>query len=182
MKGHPQPRGLRNKSFSYYDNLFNVFGKDRADGYDSESPYHMSTPADLEEEKTPEFQEFNVGDPPMVDQFMGENASSTTTSRSGRKKRRVPEELNDIFCIEMRLNTNQLEKIAEWPEKKREADSAKRKQLFDEIQSILGMAMEDCLVIADTLLSDATNFNSFLDFSNDWKRGYCMCVMGRDDT
>ncbi|XP_038880837.1 uncharacterized protein LOC120072528 [Benincasa hispida] len=45
VRSHPNAKEMWNKSFSHYDDLSTVFGKDRVVGQSSEDPYVMATNA-----------------------------------------------------------------------------------------------------------------------------------------
>lgn len=49
-RSHPLATGLRNKAFTYYDDLDYVYGNDRATGSGVENPADMVDAIDLEEQ------------------------------------------------------------------------------------------------------------------------------------
>lgn len=85
IQSHPNAKGLRNKSFPFYDELSQVFGKDRANGEGVESPADAVEEITNDEENSPvqlEQQKENIEDEVSTKI----NGQSANTSSRGSKR------------------------------------------------------------------------------------------------
>ena len=100
MQSHLTAKGLRNKEFSHYDELGNVFGKDRANGQSAVGFSEMVEEND-KEIKNDEQNEFDPFDP--LDELNANasisvtNTPTTQADKKGKKRARSEDPLIDIL-------------------------------------------------------------------------------------
>ncbi|XP_062075003.1 uncharacterized protein LOC133779011 [Humulus lupulus] len=151
VKSHPTARGLRNKSFPHYDDLGQVFGKDRATGQGAMGFYEIVEEIETEimNDQNDDFDPFNP-----LDELLGNTSctntptSTTQIGKRGKKRARTEDPLIDVltdtvkqFTTLQAKNGGNMKRLADCFQF--EADgAARRMSVFDELKKVDGLTNE----------------------------------------
>uniref|UniRef100_A0A9I9EEF2 Myb/SANT-like domain-containing protein n=1 Tax=Cucumis melo TaxID=3656 RepID=A0A9I9EEF2_CUCME len=125
VKSHTAAKGLLNKSFSHYDELSYVFGKDRATGGRAESF------ADVGSNNPAGYEPFVVDATPDTD-FQPMYVSSG----SKRKRKGQAADSGDILRTAIEYGNEQLNRIAKWLVLQRQDASQTRQEVVRQLDAI----------------------------------------------
>ncbi|XP_038899283.1 uncharacterized protein LOC120086622 [Benincasa hispida] len=181
VKSHPATKGLLNKSFSYFDDLAYVFGKDWATGEGAEIPGDMasSVPGCMHEgASTDDSQEHDLSQDefhgtPTGFGFEGDNS----LRGSKRKHHGYHSELVKVFKNAMDFANDQLKSIAEWSKKQHATEVELRAKVVNKLNDIPKLQTQQKMKFMNIIFRNVHNTESFLSIPADMKLEYCELLL-----
>ncbi|KAK2651975.1 hypothetical protein Ddye_011831 [Dipteronia dyeriana] len=184
VKSHPTAKGLRNKSFLYYEELRIVFGKDRANGQGA-----MGFSETVEEIGNEDDQHNDLDPFYPSDELNGiANMSSTSTpltqsSKKGKKRTRNKDPIVDFFKDSVKEFGNM--QTAASDSIKRLADcfqfevdgATRRMKVFDELKKIDGMTNAQRVKVGQLLIHDQANIDYFFTLDEEFKLDFLLSLL-----
>lgn len=183
LQSHPNAKGLRNKSFPYYDELSQVFGKDRANGECVESPADAVEEIANEEENTPqqsEHQKENTEDEvsPRIDV-----QSADTNSRANKRLKADSLEIVKELTFGLQKISNVMETGNENIAKltscfQHESDGAKKRSLVNsELMKVAGLTAEEIIKAGRKIALDPLETDYFFSLPEDFRSTYVQALL-----
>ncbi|KAK8574573.1 hypothetical protein V6N12_062263 [Hibiscus sabdariffa] len=185
VRSHPTAAGLRNKSFPFFDDLAQIFGKERETGAAAE------TTADVVENLVVEDNIFldahnvedeGVKDSESIEEIGASNCqasvAATTMKKyvSSKKRRRSDDGLFDLV--------DEMGKVSAASQKTAESIVAffkteaqgndRRMSIFEEIMKIENLSKDDMLAAGDYISKEAHKVDFFFSLPKDFKKDYVL--------
>ncbi|KAK8562280.1 hypothetical protein V6N12_010364 [Hibiscus sabdariffa] len=184
VRSHPTAAGLRNKPFPFFDDLVQIFGKERATGSAAE------TTADAVENLVMEDNTFldalnvedeGVKDSESIEEIGASNCQASVTATmkrdvSSKKRRRSDDGLFDLVEVMGKVGTayqKTAESIAAFFKTEAQGND-RRMSIFDEIMKIENLSKDDMLAAGEYISKEAHKVDFFFSLPKDFKKDYVL--------
>lgn len=191
MQSHPNAHGLRNKSFPHFEELTNVFGRDRATGMGAEAPAdaveeiemdeqrYLHTPPALNESQEEESnfvsQSFTMPTPQTATNMPAAGPSRPSRSRKARNE--AVEAVRELTS-EMRVIGNAFTAAGDRIDKltscfRHESDTADRRMaIVSEVRKVQGISQSDVLWVGRKIAMDPLETDYFFSLPEEYREEY----------
>ncbi|KAK8574565.1 hypothetical protein V6N12_062255 [Hibiscus sabdariffa] len=185
VRSHPTAAGLRNKSFPFFDDLAQIFGKERATGAAAE------TAADAVENLVVEDNIFldahnvedeGVKDSESIEEIGASNCqtsvAATTMKKdvSSKKRRRSDDGLFDLVDEMGKVGAasqKTVERIVAFFKIEAQGND-RRMSIFEEIMKIENLSKDDMLAAGEYISKEAHKVDFFFSLPKDFKKDYVL--------
>uniref|UniRef100_A0A9I9E4K7 Retrotransposon protein n=2 Tax=Cucumis melo TaxID=3656 RepID=A0A9I9E4K7_CUCME len=182
---HPAVKGPLNKSFSYYDELTYVFGRDKAMGRFAKTFVDVGSnePGGWKRGVSTVYSQGIDMSQDNVRASLPSRASEGRTESSGSKRKRGSQREVDVEGIHLTLDqTNEkLRMIAEWPVHALANDNHVRMEFFHILREMLELTSLNRALLQRNLLSCMDDLRGFVLMPEDEREGFCRVLL-RDTT
>uniref|UniRef100_A0A162AHN3 Uncharacterized protein n=1 Tax=Daucus carota subsp. sativus TaxID=79200 RepID=A0A162AHN3_DAUCS len=183
LKSHPNAKGLRNKSFPFYDELAQVFGKDRANGEGVESPADAVEEIANDEESNL-YQQAGQQKDNLEDEVSPRNVQPTDTGARGSKRIKTDSlEIVKELTFGLQKISNVMETEYENIAKltscfQHESDGAnKRMMVNSELLKIEGLSPDQFIKAGRKIALDPLETDYFFSLPEDYRSTYVQALL-----
>ncbi|XP_038973988.1 uncharacterized protein LOC120105506 [Phoenix dactylifera] len=195
VKSHPNAQGMRNKPFPHFEDLTNIFGRDRATGMGAEAPADAVEKIEMEEQQypytSPAINESQEADSNFVGQNVNMNTPQTAThtevagpSRPTRTKKARHEALEVVRDLTSEMTKvvgmmaaagDHIEKLAQCF--KHESETADRRMtVVSEVMKVQGLSQSEILKVGKKIAMDPLETDYFFSLPDDYRRAYVLTL------
>lgn len=184
LQSHPNAKGLRNKSFPFYEELAQVFGKDRANGECVESPADAMEEIAEDEENSPNQQPGQQQN--SIEDEVSPETNAQPVDASSRRSKRIK---TDSLEIVKKL-TYGLQKISDVMESgneniarltncfQHESEGAKKRMLVNsELLKVEGLSPEQIIKAGRKIALDPLETDYFFSLPEDFRSTYVHALL-----
>uniref|UniRef100_A0A9I9DLI9 DUF8040 domain-containing protein n=1 Tax=Cucumis melo TaxID=3656 RepID=A0A9I9DLI9_CUCME len=191
FESHPAAKDLLHKSFPYYDDLFYVFGKDRATRARSETfadvgsnvPNMFNGDVPLDDSHDQDIpMMYSQGVHMSPDEMFGIRAGQASERKncsSGSKRKQGSKHYETVEVIKsaIEFGNDQLKAIANWPKEKRATEVELRAEVMKQLQDIPELQSRDRAKLIQILFRSVEAIEGFLSIPTERKLEYCNILL-----
>ncbi|CAA0830000.1 Unknown protein [Striga hermonthica] len=173
LKVDANARSMRHKSWPYYYDWIEIFGKDRATGHQAEDLFDATSNVNLSGPSRTLSEHIEMNDVNMEEEVNETMSESTQPSSTGTKKsvgrKRKSGQSSDPLCEVMKSFAEKtgarLEKIAQRIGYEYDVSSA-RKDVYSIVREIEGLNLQEQLLISKILVKNIDELDLFFSLDN----------------